>query len=115
MVVVGIKRRGDYTDDYHCRGSKVLVELSYSELATLDNALFKEIEREEKEKTISEETLKKDKFFKWQFGALRDIVKEGVVSSWVGESFLVHCRPKLWEQDKKEKLEEWKNEHNSSN
>ena len=108
MVVVGIKRRGDYTDDYHCRGSKVLIELSYSELATLDNALFKEIEREEKEKTISEETLKEHKFFKWQFGALRDIVKEGVVSSWVGESFLVNCRPELWKQEKERIISEAK-------
>ena len=100
MVVVGIKRRGDYTEDYHCRGSKALVELSYNELAILDNALFKEIEQEEKEGKISEECLKEDKFFKWQFGALKDIVKEGVISSWVGESFLVHCRPELWKQEK---------------
>ena len=113
MVVVGIKRRGNYTEDYHCSGSKALIELNYDELARLDNALYRYVE--ERKKELDEKQLEDLKFFKWQFGALRDIVKEGVISSWVGENFMACCRPKLWEQDKKEKLEEWKNEHNSSN
>lgn len=74
MYIQGIKRTEKSLYDYHPKGTKVILELDYSECILIDHALHS-YEKEHKDMNEG------DKYFMWQFIFLRDILKNGVIDS----------------------------------
>ena len=74
MYIQGIKRPAQALNDYHPKGTQVILELDYGECILIDHALHS-YKREHKD--MGED----DKYFMWQFIFLRDILKNGVIDS----------------------------------
>lgn len=80
MYVLRIDRPKQALEDYHPKGTEVTIELDYNEMILLEHALCSY----EKQGGIKTE---EDKFFFWQFCALRDFCKQGVMTSWIAEHY----------------------------
>ena len=74
-----IDRPKECLETHHPKGTTVTLQLTYSEMITLEHALF---EYQEQGKLDDN-----DKFFYWQFHALRDILKQGSPTSWIPQLF----------------------------
>ena len=78
MYIYEIERPNQALKDFHPNGTTVTLKLDYGECILLDHALH------EYEKTHPNMT-DEDKYFKWQFIFLRDILKNGNIDGfWCG-------------------------------
>lgn len=79
MYIVQVDRPKSCLDDHHPKGTNVTLQLTYGEMVLLEHALcaYKD------QNGLNEE----DKEFYWQFHALRDVLKEGSITSWIAQHY----------------------------
>ena len=90
MYIQGIKRPAQALNDYHPKGTQVILELDYGECILIDHALHS---YKKEHKDMGDE----DKYFMWQFIFLRDILKNGVIDSFncsLFEAMFTHKKDK---------------------
>ena len=90
MYVMQIDRPKQFLSDHHPKGTTVVLELEYGEMILLKHAMAHY-------RNDGKLTDKEDLFFYWQFCSLRELCKNGNITSWIAEHYNM-----IQEQKKKE-------------
>ena len=80
MYIMQIDRPKESLDTHHPKGTTVTLQLDYSEMILIEHALY---EYKEQGHLKDEDDL----MFYWQFHSLRDILKQGSITSWIAQHY----------------------------